>query len=226
MELANTELDSDWARSHTQRWQKVVSSRVLGVGFAGCACSDAAWELRLNCPVRLTTVRTRMNEPSATPNNTWLIYTMLTVLSWGVYGILLHKGQTLMRAPGDLAADPAVLRYKAFLFVGVAYFLTAVLAPLFLLMSKGQAFSGYTSNGAWWSLIAGIAGAIGAFGVLLAFGAKGTPPVVMSIVFAGAPLINALLGSLLHPPKDGWSHVNPVFFLGILLAVRDRTSVV
>lgn len=160
-----------------------------------------------------------MNDTSAAPGNTWLIYTMLTVLSWGVYGILLHKGQTLMRVPGDVGADPAILRYKAFLFVGIAYFLTAVLAPLFLLMSKGQAFSGYTSNGAWWSLIAGIAGAIGAFGVLLAFGAKGTPPVVMSIVFAGAPLINALLGSLLHPPRDGWSHVNPVFFLGILLAV-------
>lgn len=160
-----------------------------------------------------------MNDSSASPGNTWLIYTLLTVLSWGVYGILLHKGQTLMRAPGDVAADPAVLRYKAFLFVGVAYFLTAVLAPLFLLMSKGQAFNGYTSQGAWWSLIAGIAGAIGAFGVLLAFGAKGTPPVVMSLVFAGAPLINALLGSLLHPPKDGWSHVNPVFFLGIFLAV-------
>ena len=166
-----------------------------------------------------TIVRTRMNDSSASPGNTWLIYTMLTVLSWGVYGILLHKGQTLMRVPGDLAADPAVLRYKAFLFVGVAYFLTAVLAPLFLLMSKGQAFSGYTSNGAWWSLIAGIAGAIGAFGVLLAFGAKGTPPVVMSIVFAGAPLINAVVGSLLHPPKNGWAQVNPLFFAGILLAV-------
>lgn len=160
-----------------------------------------------------------MNDSSATPGNTWLIYTMLTVLSWGVYGILLHKGQTLMRMPGDAAADPGVLRYKAFLFVGVAYFLTAVLAPLFLLMSKGQAFTGYTSSGAWWSLIAGIAGAIGAFGVLLAFGARGTPPVVMSIVFAGAPLINALVGSLLHPPKNGWGQVNPLFFAGILLAV-------
>jgi len=147
------------------------------------------------------------------------MYTMLTVLSWGIYGILLHKGQTLMRSPGDLSADPAILRYKAFLFVGVAYFLTAVLAPLFLLMSKGQAFSGYTSGGAWWSLIAGIAGAVGAFGVLLAFGAKGTPPVVMSLVFAGAPLINALLGSLLHPPKSGWAQVNPLFYAGILLAV-------
>ncbi len=160
-----------------------------------------------------------MNDSSATPGNTWLVYTMLTVLSWGVYGILLHKGQTLMRAPGDAAADPTVLRYKAFLFVGVAYFLTAVLAPLFLLMSKGQAFSGYTGSGAWWSLIAGIAGAIGAFGVLLAFGAKGAPPVVMSLVFAGAPLINALVGSLLHPPKNGWGQVNPLFFAGILLAV-------
>lgn len=175
--------------------------------------------IQLKSPSLLTIVRTRMNDSSASPGNTWLIYTMLTVLSWGVYGILLHKGQTLMRAPGDAAADPAILRYKAFLFVGVAYFLTAVLAPLFLLMSKGQAFSGYTSSGAWWSLIAGIAGAIGAFGVLLAFGAKGTPPVVMSIVFAGAPLINALVGSLLHPPKDGWGHVNPLFFVGILLAV-------
>ena len=160
-----------------------------------------------------------MNDSSASAGNTWLIYTMLTVLSWGIYGILLHKGQTLMRAPGDVGADPTILRYKAFLFVGVAYFLTAVLAPLFLLMSKGQAFSGYTSSGAWWSLIAGIAGAIGAFGVLLAFGAKGTPPVVMSIVFAGAPLINALLGSILHPPKNGWGQVNPLFFAGILLAV-------
>jgi len=33
--------------------------------------------------------------------------------------------------------DPSVARYKAFLFVGLAYFLTAVLAPLFLLMLKG-----------------------------------------------------------------------------------------
>jgi len=66
---------------------------------------------------------------------------------------------------------------------------------------------------------AGIAGAIGAFGVLLAFGSRGTPVVVMSLVFAGAPLINALLGSLLHPPRDGWGQVNPLFFAGILLAV-------
>src|SRR5919106_3702034 len=123
---------------------------------------------------------------SSSSGMTWLVFALLTVVSWGVYGVFLHTGQTSM------GGEPSVARYKAFLFVGIAYFLTAVLAPLLLLMTKGAAFSGYSSKGMWWSLIAGIVGAIGAFGVLLAFGAKGTPAVVMSIVFAGAPVVNAV----------------------------------
>ena len=142
---------------------------------------------------------------------TWLAFAFLTVVTWGVYGVLLHKGQTLM-------GDPVNGRYKAFLFVGIAYFLTAVLAPLFLLMSKGAAFSGYTSSGMWWSLIAGIMGAIGAFGVLLAFGAKGTPAVVMAIVFAGAPIVNAITALIMHPPEGGWAKIPAPFYLGIVLA--------
>jgi len=122
-----------------------------------------------------------------------------------------------MRVPGDAPPIPRPA-LQGVSFVGVAYFLTAVLAPLFLLMSKGQAFAGYTSSGAWWSLIAGIAGAIGAF-ACCSRRSQGTPSVVMSLVFAGAPLINALLASILPPPKDGWGHVNPLFFAGILLAV-------
>ena len=89
---------------------------------------------------------------------TWLYFALMTVGCWGIYGILLHKGQVTM-------LDPVNGRYKAFLFVGIAYFLTAVLAPLVLLMARGAAFSGYTGSGMWWSLVAGIAGAIGAFGV-------------------------------------------------------------
>jgi hypothetical protein len=153
-----------------------------------------------------------INESSPSPSHTWLAFTMLTVVSWGVYGILLHKGQVAM-------GDPANGRYKAFLFVGIAYFLTAVLAPLFLLMTRGAAFSGYTSSGSWWSLIAGIAGAIGAFGVLLAFGAKGKPPEVMAIVFAGAPVINALVSLYLVRTEVNWGQVNPLFYLGIALAL-------
>ena len=148
---------------------------------------------------------------------TWLAFSLLTVLCWGVYGVFLHKGQTLMQTPG--ATDPAALRYKAFLFVGLAYFLTAVLLPLALLLGKGQAFTGYTGSGMTWSLIAGIAGAAGAFGVLLAFGAKGTPAVVMSIVFAGAPVVNALVSLWLFRHEIDFSKVSPLFYLGILLAV-------
>jgi len=54
--------------------------------------------------------------------------------------------------------------------------------------------------------------------VLLAFGAKGTPAVVMSIVFAGAPVVNALYSLMLHPPAGGWGSIRPQFYLGIVLA--------
>src|SRR6266498_2718338 len=152
-----------------------------------------------------------INANSDSPGLTWLAFAFLTVVSWGVYGVFLHTGQLAMQ-------DPVNGRYKAFLFVGIAYFLTAVLAPLALLMVKGAAFSGYTGRGMGWSLVAGIVGAVGAFGVLLAFGAKGTPSVVMSIVFAGAPVVNAVYSLIQHPPAGGWGSIKPQFYLGILLA--------
>ena len=140
----------------------------------------------------------------------WLLFALMTVVSWGVYGVLLHTGQMGMK-------DPVNGRYKAFLFVGLAYFLTAVLAPLLLLVIRGASWQ-FPKHGMTWSLIAGIAGAIGAFCVLLAFGAKGTPAVVMSIVFAGAPIVNALYSIWQHPPAGGIGSIKPQFFLGILLA--------
>jgi drug/metabolite transporter (DMT)-like permease len=138
----------------------------------------------------------------------WLTFALLTVVSWGVYGIFLHTGQMGMK-------DAVNGRYKAFLFVGLAYFLTAVLAPLAVLMIRGADWN-YPKGGMLWSLIAGIAGAVGAFCVLLAFGAKGTPAVVMSIVFAGAPVVNAVVAIWQHPPATG--SIKPQFFLGIILA--------
>src|SRR5712671_5342301 len=97
----------------------------------------------------------------------WLAFSLMTVVSWGVYGAFLHTGQMGM-------ADTANGRYKAFLFVGLAYFLTAVLAPFAMLLIRGASWN-YPAKGMTWSLVAGILGAIGAFCVLLAFGAKGTP---------------------------------------------------
>lgn len=114
-------------------------------------------------------------------------------------------------------SDPVNGRYKAFLWVGLAYFLTAVLAPLALLLARGASWD-YPLKGVAWSLVAGILGAAGALGVLLAFGAKGTPAVVMSIVFAGAPIVNAVYSLIQHPPEGGWSRLPLPFMLGIVLA--------
>lgn len=140
----------------------------------------------------------------------WLAFALMTVASWGVYGVFLHTGQMAMQ-------DPVNGRYKAFLFVGIAYFLTAVLAPLILLLMRGASWD-MPGRGMTWSLIAGIVGAIGAFCVLLAFGAGGKPPYVMSIVFAGAPIVNAVVSLAMHPPHGGWSAIKPQFVLGMVLA--------
>lgn len=145
----------------------------------------------------------------------WLVFSLMTVACWGLYGIFLHSGQVGM-------ADKELGRYKAFLFVGIAYFLVAVLAPLAVLMySKGMSWS-FPAKGMWLSLVAGILGAIGAFCVLLAMGAglkEGAgPAVVMSIIFAGAPIVNAIVSLTLHPPKGGWAAIPWQFMLGIVLA--------
>lgn len=145
----------------------------------------------------------------------WLLFALMTVACWGLYGIFLHMGQVGM-------ADKEMGRYKAFLFVGIAYFLVAILAPLaVLMMQKGMSWS-FPAKGMWLSLVAGILGAVGAFCVLLALGSglkEGAgPAVVMSIIFAGAPIVNAIVSISLHPPKGGFAAIPWQFVLGIVLA--------
>jgi hypothetical protein len=140
----------------------------------------------------------------------WLVFALMTVVSWGLYGIFLHSGQVAMQ-------DKTNALFKAFLFVGLAYFLTAVLAPLAVLMMRKASWS-FPASGMKWSLLAGIVGAIGAFCVLLAFGNGGSPGVVMSIVFAGAPIVNAVVALALYPPDAGFGSIKWQFYLGILLA--------
>lgn len=143
----------------------------------------------------------------------WLVFALGTVLTWGLYGIFLHMGQVGM-------GDPVNGRYKAFLFVGVAYFLTAVLAPLLLLVMRGADWS-FPAKGLWLSLFAGILGAIGAFFVLLSLGAaigakvQNAPGVVMSIVFAGAPIVNAVVSISM---AQDWGRIRWPFLLGLVMA--------
>ena len=60
----------------------------------------------------------------------YIYYALLTVVCWGTYGICMHTGSVNMK-------DAENGRIMAFLWVGLAYFLTAVVAPLIILKLKG-----------------------------------------------------------------------------------------
>lgn len=146
-------------------------------------------------------------------NYQFIYWALLTVVCWGTYGVCMHIGSSNM-------GDPVYGRIMAFLWVGIAYFLTAVVAPLVILHFKGGnvAFWTYPLQGWKWSLIAGTLGAVGALGVLLAFGRMPSPayvPVIMSIIFAGAPIVNAIVSTT---KEQNWAYVKPPFLLGICFA--------
>ena len=151
----------------------------------------------------------------------WFAWALLTVICWGTYGVCMHTGSMNMESKEHG-------RMMAFLYVGLAYFLTAVIAPLIILKLQGGPveFWNYPDAGWKWSLFAGILGAIGALGVLLAFGASPNPPVyvpiVMAIIFAGAPVVNAVVNTTKH---DWWGHVQPQFIMGIVLAAAGGVLV-
>jgi len=149
----------------------------------------------------------------------WQSFALMTVLFWGVYGVLLHTGRSFM----PLGSEAPNASLKAFLLVGVAYFIVAIIGPVIVLMRNGTNWS-FTGKGIAWSFLAGTAGAIGAFTLVLALGAaagaKLASPAaaVMPIVFAGAPIVNALVGMMLHPPHGGIKAIPLPFILGIFMA--------
>jgi hypothetical protein len=150
---------------------------------------------------------------------TWLTFALLTVLSWGVYGVLLHKARGYM----PMGPETPHAGLKAFLFVCIAYALIGVVSAI-VLKARGSNFA-FTSTGISWSLVAGTAGALGALTLVLALGAaaplyKGAAAAaVMPIVFAGAPVINTITAMIVHPPEGGWSKIPLPFVAGCLLAV-------
>jgi len=133
----------------------------------------------------------------------WLVFVAGAVLSWGAYGMLLHRGQVVLGNP-----------LKALLCVGIAYFLIGVLVPVGALASQGD-LSNFDSSGLITATVAGALGAIGAACIIWAFRAGGLPVYVMPLVFGGAPIVNVLLAMMVHPPKVAPS---PMLYLGFVLA--------
>lgn len=133
-----------------------------------------------------------------------LLFTALTFISWGAYGPLLRHGTVAMHHDG----------LKAFVGVGLAYFVIAVIVPLLVLRQKGEK-GNWSFAGTTYSIIAGSVGAIGALGIILALVFKGNPVYVMPLVFGFAPIVNTLVTSWMGRSIQ---NIKPIFVAGIIAA--------
>jgi hypothetical protein len=150
---------------------------------------------------------------------TVLLFVAGAALSWGVYVPLVHGAA--MKFQSNL---------RAFLFVGVAYFLVAVLVPLVLIFvmkfdPTAKAAPNFNAISIVWGIAAGVAGALGALFVIFAATNAGAQGViyVAPLVFAGAPIINTFATIYyFHPVKTlpDWR-----FFLGLAFAVVGAAMV-
>src|SRR5947207_14454268 len=159
---------------------------------------------------------------------TWLFFVVGAVLSWGAYVVTIDHGRTKL-AEGLPRTHMAVAAMRAFLFIGLAYFVLAVVVPGFYLMSNkppaGQD-PGFKMAGSVLSTLAGILGAAGALCIVFAVGAgrrQGvSPAVVAALVFAFAPIVNVIISMIWDPPGKAPS---PLFFVGLLMAAAGAALV-
>src|SRR6188474_740096 len=87
----------------------------------------------------------------------WLFYSALAGLCWGTYVPLVQQGIAgLGRSP-----------FGSFLWVGVAYFLIAIVVPI-ILLNTTEARPDWNAYGITFATLAGVAGALGALCVIFA----------------------------------------------------------
>lgn len=115
-----------------------------------------------------------------------LLFVLGAALSWGVYVPLVHRATMQLQS-----------NLRAFLFVGVAYFIVAVILPLVMIFllkwdPTQKAAPNFNSIPVTWGIIAGLAGALGALCVIFAVtnAGAGGAIYVAPLVFAGAPIVN------------------------------------
>jgi len=141
----------------------------------------------------------------------WVQWVLLAGLSWGTYVPLIFYG-------GSELGGKSASRILAILCVGVAYFLIAVLFPLWLFVSGKEQWPDWSTTGLVFSGLAGVAGAIGALCVVFASKsaidaakAASLPPgtfrlYIAPLIFGMAPVINTLVSLVWHPKPGAPFH--------------------
>ncbi len=134
----------------------------------------------------------------------WVLYTLAAGLAWGTYVPLIFYGGSALGAKSGS-------RILAILCVGIAYFVIAVLFPLYLFLSGKEQWPELKTTGLVFSGLAGVAGAIGALCVVFASKAAvdaataaGVAPAtyrlyIAPLIFGLAPVINTLISLVWHP---------------------------
>lgn len=141
---------------------------------------------------------------------------LLTVFCWGMYGPVLHEGQSGM---SQVAGEYA--RWRPFACVGLSYFAIGVVVPVAWLLSRGEK-GHWTTYGTVVSLSAGTLGALGALGIILAFNFGGKPSYVMPLVFGGAPVVNSFITIYLARRVK---EIGPMFMAGLVMVVLGAVTV-
>jgi len=135
--------------------------------------------------------------------NEWLLYVALAGLSWGTYVPLIFYG-------GNELGGKAGARLMAILCVGIAYFVIAVLFPLFMFLSQREQWPDVKTTGLVFSGLAGVAGAVGALCVIFASksaaGIPGARLYIGPLIFGLAPIINTLVSTVWHPQPGNPFH--------------------
>jgi hypothetical protein len=143
--------------------------------------------------------------------NEWVLYTLAAGLAWGTYVPLIFYG-------GSELGGKSASRILAILCVGVAYFVIAVLFPLYLFLSGKEQWPDLKTTGLVFSGLAGVAGAVGALCVVFASKsavdaakAADLQPAtyrlyIAPLIFGLAPVINTLISLVWHPQPGNPFH--------------------
>ena len=164
----------------------------------------------------------------------WLMFVAGAALTWGAYVVTIDHGRSELaglKTAGRPLIPPAIAAMRAFLFIGLAYFVMGVIVPgVYLYTNRVPAGQdpGFNLRGSVLSTVAGILGAAGALCIVFAVGharRSGTANAalyVAPLVFAFAPIVNCLISMAVEPPAQ---KPGPLFFLGLLMAAGGAALV-
>ena len=146
-----------------------------------------------------------------------MLFVLGAAVCWGFYAPLVHRGATALHS-----------NLRAFLFVGVAYFIVAVVLPMVMIFvfnwdPTARGTPTFEATPVMWGLAAGLSGALGALSLIFALTNAGGAIYVAPLVFGGAPVVNTI--ATLYIFNAAKTTPDWRFFTGIVLTIVGAAMV-